>query len=105
MSNKKFAEIQKKNLEILKKRVEAFSNSDESEDELEESGKSKIQALFVNYQGDDSQTKKLCDFLENGENADCLICKIHLQKFDHSLTESLSRHQTGAKQGSDMELP
>jgi hypothetical protein len=76
MSNKKFAEIQRKNLEILKQRVEAYSNSDESEDELEETGKSRIEALFVNYKGDEKQTRKLFDFLENGENADCLICKL-----------------------------
>ena len=75
MPNKKFAEIQKRNLEILKKRVEAFSNSDESEDdEVDEGGKSKIQALFVNYQGDEQQKKKLFEYLENGENSDCLIC-------------------------------
>lgn len=77
MSNKKFAEIQKNNNEILKKRVEAYSSSDESdvENTSDDTGKAKIEAIFKNYHGDESQTKKLYEYFEHGENKDCLICK------------------------------
>jgi hypothetical protein len=80
-SKSRFDEIHKKNLEVLKRRVEIYQPGDDSDDSEEfiEVDKTKIDALFVNYKGKrdeiDQAAKKIHHFFENGENIDCLICK------------------------------
>lgn len=72
-SDSKFEEIQRKNLEVLKKRVQSFEDSDEEDIETD---KTKVDALFKNYQGNESDVARIRQFFESGENIDCLICKI-----------------------------
>lgn len=72
-TNLKFEEIQRKNLEVLKKRVQSFEDSDEEDIETD---KTKVDALFKNYQGNESDVARIRQFFESGENIDCLICKI-----------------------------
>lgn len=72
--NSKFEEIQRKNLEELRKRVELFD--DDSDEEDFETDKNQVDALFRNYQGSESDIGRIRQFFESGENCDCLICKI-----------------------------
>lgn len=72
--NPKFEEIQRKNQEILRQRVANFDDSD-SEEEID---KRKVDALFKNYNGAESEVSRIQQFFENGENIDCLICKFLL---------------------------
>jgi hypothetical protein len=69
--NPKFEEIHKKNQEILKQRVENIDDSDSDE----EVDKIKVDALFQNYNGNESDISRIQKFFESGENIDCLICK------------------------------
>lgn len=97
----KFEEIQKKNLEVLKKRVQSFDESDEEDIETD---KTKVDALFKNYQGNDSDVARIRQFFESGENIDCLICKRV-----HSTTKLLFnyfgfRHPASENQRQDLEL-
>lgn len=69
--NAKFEEIQRKNQEILKQRVENMEDSD-SDEEID---KIKVDALFKNYTGNESDILRIQKFFESGENIDCLICE------------------------------
>jgi hypothetical protein len=69
--NNKFKEIQKKDLELLKKRVSVVDDSDEEEYEVD---KAQVVALFKNYQGDEIDLARIARFFDSGENVDCLIC-------------------------------
>lgn len=60
-------------MEVLKKRVQSFEDSDEEDIETD---KTKVDALFKNYQGNESDVARIRQFFESGENIDCLICKI-----------------------------
>lgn len=71
--NTKFEEIQKKHLEVLKRQVSTYDDSDEDEDV--ETDKNKVDALFRNYTGDEADVARIRQFFESGENIDCLICK------------------------------
>lgn len=71
-SNLKFEEIQKKNLEVLKSRVQSIDDSDEEDIETD---KTKVDALFKNYQGNEADVARIRQFFDSGENIDCLICK------------------------------
>lgn len=52
---------------------------DDSDEEVFEFDKKKIDELFKNYDnGDVRDREKFARFLEDGENNDCLICKIYL---------------------------
>lgn len=59
--------------DVLKKQAQAFDDSDE--DEVEEVDKQKVESLFRNYQGNETDVSRITQFFENGENVDCLICK------------------------------
>jgi hypothetical protein len=71
---------------------------DDSEEESYEFDKKKIDELFKNYDNGDVQDRnKFTRYLEDGENNDCLICKII--KF-HQIFHSLNyyfRHSTNEK--------
>ncbi|KAG5674339.1 hypothetical protein PVAND_004314 [Polypedilum vanderplanki] len=72
-NNAKFEEIQKKNQEILKERFGkriSESSDDEDGNKVE---KSKIESLFKNYQGNESDVARIQQYFD-GENLDCLIC-------------------------------
>lgn len=72
--NSKLEEIQKKNLEIFKKsRIQSTDDSDEEETEIID--KSQVEALFRNYQGNETDVARITQFFESGENIDCLICE------------------------------
>lgn len=72
--NAKFEEIQRKNLELLKQRVNSYESSDEDEADAEVD-KSKVESLFRNYQGSEADVARIVQFFDSGENTDCLICK------------------------------
>lgn len=100
ITKSRFDEIQKANIEILRKRVENYSSADDSDDDVE-IDKKNIDALFKNYEGKrdeiDQASIKIFTFLENGENIDCLICKFF---FDILLFDNLFfvfRHKTNQK--------
>lgn len=90
--NSKFDEIQKKNLEILKQRVNSYD--DDSDEEEVEIDKSKVEALFRNYQGNEIDVARVAQFFESGENIDCLICKYVCVIFHRQLISFISRHST-----------
>ena len=77
--NSKFEEIQRKDLDALKLRVQSFENED-SEEEIIEINKGQADALFTelsrNYQGSELDVARIKQYLESSENIDCLICKI-----------------------------
>lgn len=73
--NAKFTEIQRRNLEAVKSRVQDFVCNDDSDEEIVEISKSQITGIFKNYQGSDDDVSRITQFFESGDNVDCLICK------------------------------
>lgn len=73
---KSSAEIQRKNVEVRKK-----EESDDSESDDIEADKRQVDVLFKNYQGSEKDVERIMQFLESGENMDCLICNfiVHLK--------------------------
>jgi hypothetical protein len=70
--NVKFEEIQRKNLELLKERIQPdFESSDEDENNLDDDLKN---SLLKNYKGDESDVTKVLQILDGDSNDDCLIC-------------------------------
>lgn len=72
-SNTKFDEIHKKNLELLKERVEKLENSDDDECDENVADKLKID-LLKKYKGDENDVAKILENLDGDSNDDCLIC-------------------------------
>lgn len=101
--NSKFEEIQKKHLEVLKRQVSSYDDSDEEDVETD---KNKVDALFRNYTGDEADVARIRQFFESGENIDCLICKFfHVRVIKNSSSNlwtfssyNLCRHSTSENQ-------
>lgn len=71
--NVKFEEIQKKNLELLKERIEKIDSSDDDEENKNVTENLKNN-LLKNYQGDENDVAKVLQNLDGDSNDDCLIC-------------------------------